>query len=167
MHARTMELMLAGVSWDNRNGSKAAFWISDEDRDWFAMKTAAKGKIAGQRFAVAIVEIGDDELPKEDVTLQVKGPVPNPEPKAPSKSKFPDGLKGLSVRWCLDPDFQRWAHGEFFTDINEIGAKLAILGVCDIQSRSELESNDAAIAVFNKSIREPYMAHRAAEGLDD
>jgi len=163
--AGTMELMLAGVSWDNRNGSKVTFWINDEDRDWFAMKTAAKGKIAGQRFMAAIVEIGDDEQPK-DVTLQVSGPVPNPEPKAPSKSKFPDGLKGLSVRWCLDEHCQRWMHEQFDAEISEAGAKAAVLEICGIQSRNELDTNAAAQEEFNTYIREPYAARRRKDGLD-
>ena len=163
--AGTMELMLAGVSWDNRNGSKVTFWINDEDRDWFAMKTAAKGKIAGQRFMAAIVEIGDDEQPK-DVTLQVSGPVPNPEPKAPSKSKFPDGLKGLAVRWTLDPHFQKWAQDEFDADPTEAGARQTILDLCAITSRSELDDNHVAQQDFDRYVREPYAAQRRKDGLD-
>ena len=165
VRAKTAELMLAGWSETHNGGCKVSFFITAEDLEFFRMMTVAKGKTAGQRIMAAMVEIGDDEQPK-DVTLQVSGPVPNPEPKAPSKSKFPDGLKGLSVRWCLDEHCQRWMHEQFDAEISEAGAKVAVLEICGIQSRNELDTNAAAQEEFNTYIREPYAAQRRKDGLD-
>lgn len=65
------EMQLAGWSQTHTSGNKITFWLADEEGlEPFKLLTARKGNHAGHRFAVVMVEIGDDELPvnhNEDV----------------------------------------------------------------------------------------------------
>lgn len=68
------------------------------------------------------------------------------------------GLALLAVEWCKDPEFLEWMKSETsYIAESESDARLAILDICDIQSRRELETDRRAIAVFNQEIRGPYM----------
>lgn len=68
------------------------------------------------------------------------------------------GLALLAVEWCKDTEFHEWMRSETaYIAESESDARLAILDICDIQSRRELETDRRAIAVFNQEIRGPYM----------
>ena len=72
------EMQLAGWSQTHTSGNKVTFWLPDDDAmESFKLLTARKGNRAGQRFAVVMVEIGDDEMPidhTEDVIDMVEIP---------------------------------------------------------------------------------------------
>ncbi|WP_203234331.1 hypothetical protein [Burkholderia mayonis] len=58
------EMQLAGWSETHTGGCKVTFWLPDPaDLEAFRTLTVRKGNVAGHRFMVAMVEIGDDELP--------------------------------------------------------------------------------------------------------
>lgn len=164
MKPRSMELMLAGWHKDHSAGTKVTFWINDEDLEYFESMTCKKGKVAGQRLAAALVEIGDDEQP-----------VPHETPKRTSTSKFPGGLTGLSVMWVEDPHFREWLRmnrTEYvpthldLTD-SRAAARAAVFAICGIASRTELNDNKEAAELFRQRIMVPYAAARKADGLDD
>ncbi len=99
------------------------------------------------------------------------------------KPHFPDGLTGLSVRWCADMHFQMWLQDNFplewaaaeglATDFgnhaatDEAQSKGVILQMCGITSRKELNTNPAAAGHFDELIRLPYQAARKADDIDD
>lgn len=82
----------------------------------------------------------------------------------PAKGKFPPGLTGLAVKWCLDPRFQHWICDEYAAeydvdgDPSEAVAKEVLCYVCDVESRAQLNTDATAGALFNTRIREPYSA---------
>lgn len=78
--------MLAGWKESHNSGATVTFWLADPaSLDAFRGLTARKGNTAGQRLAMVLVEISDQETP-----------VPQPE-----KPKEPIGeLCRLAVMWC-------------------------------------------------------------------
>ena len=58
------EVQLKGWMIKHNTGAELAFWCADEaDIERLKNMTTRKGKQAGQRLAMVLVEIGDDELP--------------------------------------------------------------------------------------------------------
>jgi len=151
------EVQLAGWSDSHTSGAKVTFWLSDPALlEPFRGMTERKGKTAGQRLAMVLVEIGDDEKP-----------VPQPD-----KPKEPIGeLCRLAVMWCKDEQFQRWVQLRginrvvdgnnlpHFFGSGEDEAKSFILEFCGIGSRKELDTNTAAATKFHMGIRNPYMEY--------
>lgn len=117
----------------------------------FRGMTAAKKTMAGQRLAVVVVEIGDDEQPKE------------PEPSSQSSPLGPLAL--LAVRWCKEPWFIEWCEEKFpnfarWSDKGrgvELACRRLILSVCHIESRKDLDTDRKAADTFHREIREPFM----------
>lgn len=139
------EVQLAGWSETHNGGAKVTFWLSDSSAlEAFRRMTVAKGKIAGQRLACVLVEIGDDEQPVES---PVEVPVKQPGEKL-------TGLALLAVQWCQDSVFINWLQVE-----NEYQAKLAVCEICGITSRKELNTNKGAAILFDQNIRGPFMMH--------
>ena len=116
--------------------------------------------------AVALAPVADrPDVYAEPIALAV--PV-TPEPKPKSKAKFPGGLTGLAVRWCIDEAFQAWLMGAFGNEWDLVVqshkedvdpaevAKEVICNVCGIGSRKELDANHAAGAIFDRKFRLPY-----------
>jgi len=156
MDVINIEVMLLGWSESHNGGAKVVLQLaSPDDLEPFKRMTVAKGKVAGQRLALAIVEIGDDEKP---VQTQPVGP-----------------LCRLAAQWCKDAEFQRWlwdAHdGTVDAVINAMPAAPAaefgdatttdvaarvVRMLCGVQSRRELDTNPNAGRSFHKLIREPY-----------
>ena len=143
------EVQLAGWSESHNSGCKVTFWLADpSDLDAFRAMTVKKGNQSGQRLACVLVEIGEDEKPVA------------PEP-------IVDGLGPLcllAVKWCRDPQFQKWAVEEFpfinpagYRDDEEF-CKAVVCSVCSIESRKQLDISKAAADLFHKHIREPYRA---------
>jgi hypothetical protein len=130
--------MLAGWSETHNGGAKVTFWLSDPDElAAFKQMTVAKGKTAGQRLACVLVEIGEDESPKE------------PEP--PKEELKGGPLAKLAGMWCQSADFQAWCGQE-----SAAGARAFILDTCGIDSRAELDHNQAAATRFHEDIRIQY-----------
>lgn len=134
------EVMLAGWSETHNGGAKVTLWLSDADElAAFKRMTVAKGKTAGQRLACVLVEIGDDEQPKE------------PEPPKDQPKGGP--LAKLAGMWCQSKDFQEWCGAE-----NSDEARTHILESCEIDSRAELDHDSDAANLFHEYIRIPYSA---------
>ena len=152
MKTINLEAMLLRWSETSNGGATIVLQLADpDDLEQFKLMTLAKGKIAGQRLQCVMVEIGDDELPKD---------LPDPGKGGP--------LSILAARWCRDPEFQKWINQALAPpfavglDMNlteeEIATSL-LRSVCGIKSRAELDHDDLASARFEAHIRRPYMAH--------
>lgn len=73
------------------------------------------------------------------------------------------GLALLAVLWCDDKTFRDWILLHFKNYVNmdvstPEGAAKFVRQYCGIRSRRDLMFNGEAIALFNRDIREPYMA---------
>jgi hypothetical protein len=141
------EVMLAGWSETHNGGAKVTFWLSDADElAAFKRMTVTKGKTAGQRLACVLVEIGDDELPKEP-----EPPTPASDremPPTPAEERKGGPLAKLAGMWCQRQDFQEWC-GQSNAD----QAREFILDTCGIDSRVELDHNPKAAEKFHEEIR--------------
>lgn len=134
------EVMLAGWSETHNGGAKVTFWLSDPDElAAFKSMTVAKGKTAGQRLACVLVEIGDDEQPKQ------------PEPQTPAEELKGGPLAKLAGMLCQSKDFQKWCGV-----ISSSEAREFILNECGISSRVELDHNHKAAELFHKKVRIPH-----------
>lgn len=111
----------------------------------------------GKRYMLAIVEIGDDELPAQQPT-KTEGP---PQPEKPKGGP----LAKLAGMWCNDPKFWEWAAQSCGAEVScEQHAADVIRAWCEIDSRAELDSSPAAGALFQRFVRGPYMKHLAMTG---
>jgi hypothetical protein len=132
-----------------------------DDLEPFRGMTAAKKTMAGQRLAIVIVEIDDQELPK------------TPPPIEADKETAKGGeLAKLAGRLCADPKFQEWVIEHLATmkpprgeDRLPPGESAAIIvrRVCGIASRAELDHNEDAAVIFHERIRKPWAAHCQGE----
>lgn len=77
---------------------------------------------------------------------------------ASSKSEKPLGpLCQWIVIACQDAAFQRWLSLEMGRPVqNEVEAKEIVCNTCGIESRRELDENEAAAKIFHMKVREPY-----------
>jgi len=69
----------------------------------------------------------------------------------------------LAVQFCADPMFQEWLSSLTPGDwppFTEEEARQEILNGCDIASRRELDTNNAAADLFHQLYRKPFMAWR-------
>jgi hypothetical protein len=147
------EVQLAGWSESHTSGCKVTFWLSDPgELEAFRAMTVRKGNASGQRLAMALVEIGDDEKP-----VQESGAFTQPEQTGLGP------ICKLAVQWCKDPMFMEWfiAPGEPKT---EEACRVSMLHACGIESRRELDTNKHAADLFHKRIREPYAEWRKGNG---
>ena len=103
-------------------------------------EVAAMGLIPGVPFAVA------------RMTKDVAGKLAIQEQKQEPKEK-PGELCIMACTFCEDPMFWEWA-----LVISEKGAKAAILQVCGISSRKELDTDEHAAKAFHQQIRKPFLA---------
>jgi hypothetical protein len=158
------EMQLAGWSESHTGGCKVTFWLSSPDElAAFRALTVRKGNTAGHRFMAALVEIGDDEQPAQ--------PAPVADMVIPITDKPKGGaLAKLAGMWCNDAEFHYWISEN--THEGVIGAccspgeaKAFICGMCNINSRAELDNNARAAEKFNNLIRGPYSKHLIARGL--
>jgi hypothetical protein len=139
------EVQLLNWSETHNGGAKIVLQLADAaDLESFKAMTVRKGKVAGQRLAVVMVEIGDDE---------------QPVPQSEQKSR-PGELCVMACTFCADPQFQYWASTQCGACDTEAEAKRFILGMCWIESRKELDTSAVASGRFHKYIREPYLAWR-------
>jgi len=150
------EIMLAGWQESHTAGAKITFWLPDaEDLEPFKGMTSKKGNTAGQRFMAVLVEIGDDELPKDEAI--------NHFPDATKMVEKPKGgqLARLAGMWCIEPEFWEWLNtlDSWLPIENESDAKCAIYVLCSIDSRAELDNNPEAAEKFHRLIRIPYMEY--------
>lgn len=146
------EVMLAGWKESHTSGAVVSFWLPDADAlDVFRGLTAKKGNTAGQRFMAVLVEVNDDETPKE------------PEPVQPAHRQL-GPLALLACQWCRDAQFQAWAghnwpHADDSGPLTEEQCRMLVLDICKIGSRRELDTVPAAAAKFLQEFRLPYMGY--------
>lgn len=116
-----------------------------EDLGPFRGMTAAKATQAGQRLACVLVEIGENEQPKE--------------PQAPTQPWVPKGgeLAKLAGIFCATAEFQEWAGVD-----TEEAAAAWLRDTCGIKSRAELDHDHGAAVLFHNLIRKPWLAHQGA-----
>src|SRR5690606_4263257 len=105
------------------------------DLDPFKSMTVAKGKTAGHRLAVVIVEIGDDEQPVQ-------------------RQEKPKGgeLARLAGMLCQNPRFQDWCECE-----SPESAAAWIREACQVESRAELDHDLSAANKFHRIVRIPFL----------
>lgn len=167
----TMELMLVRWAESSNGGASVTFLLADPDElaPFKALTTAKTGK-GGQRFMAVLAMLGDDEAPL---------PVPAPGPPAPCPAPPPPAKGGplsqLAGRWCSSSAFQEWVRGVYdrhmggdgsgFGDIGDGQlepadlARHAILVLCDVDSRAELDHAPGAAKRFHELIRKPFAMH--------
>lgn len=134
--------------------------------------------LEGKRFMAVLVQIGDDELPV------IGNPTSETKPGKSRNDCEPLGdLCWRAVQWCKEPEFYEfiapiydWALGGkgFGTGDICVGRDVAtredfcrhaVLVLCEIQSRKELDTNPEAARKFNQLIRGPYQKHLIARGV--
>lgn len=77
-----------------------------------------------------------------------------PTPEKPKGGE----LARLSGIWCNEPKFWRWIRTVGGPEIdNNMHAAEWIRKTCDVESRAELDHNEAAGEYFHQAIRLPYM----------
>lgn len=170
----TTELMLLRWAESSNGGASITFLLSDAaELAPFKAMTVAKGGKAGQRFMAALALLGDDEQPVPVPGLAAvrgqQGPGADPH-----QARRPLGgpLARLAGQWCADAAFQRWirqTHGQAMaaawgeTEAADMApaefARQAILLLCGIDSRAELDHDEAAEDEFHTHVRLPYADH--------
>lgn len=102
----------------------------------------------GTRFVAAMVEVGDDELPKLA------------KPKANWQDVTPAAQAGIR---CAEPMFRAFLNEvrQYATDDPEEAAD-AVRDICGVQSRTELSSNHKARVIWHQ-LDQQYQAWKAAE----
>lgn len=67
-------------------------------------------------------------------------------------------LSKLAAMWCSDPQFWKWLiiSGLEIKIQNSNDARIAVLDICEINSRAELDNNDNAAKLFHEFIRIPF-----------
>jgi len=129
------EVMLLGWTETHNGGATVKFLLSDpSELEAFKTMTVRKGKVAGQRLACVLVEIGDDEKPV----------VHEQKPKGGELSR----LAGI---WCKDVRFHDWSNAA-----NEEEARQFMLDTCMVSSRADLDNDDSAAQIFHNLIRIPF-----------
>lgn len=142
------EVQFRRYSDTSTQGAQIVLGLADRDE-----LQALVGK-EGKRFMAVLVEIGDDEAPV-DVQKAKVGP-----------------LCSLAVQWCKSAEFLGWVrpvYDKFFggdgSGWGDIGSedmgpeafcRHAILVLCDVDSRKELDKSKEAADRFHNCIRRPY-----------
>lgn len=163
------EMQLAGWVENHNSGAKITFWLPDSnDLEVFKGLTARKGNTAGHRFAVVLVEIGDDELPVDPDVL-------NFEQKLYTSSehvqKTPE-IKhkgGELAKWagmlCRDREFELWLSNEYPREYVDCLQDCAtwIREKCNVDSRAELDHNQEAGRIFREQVMAPFAEWKEAQ----
>lgn len=121
----------------------------------------------GTRYAMVLVEIGDDELPvQKEVPATSRQEVPQNTP--------PDGMKRMDWREvqpaaqagirCGDPVFAAFLREEYTAEWKESGnnAEECVRRICGVKSRSELSIVHASRVIW-KMLDEQFLAWKVAE----
>ena len=96
-------------------------------------------------------------FPSIDMPCALAPLVPDFE-RIEDKQKGPGPLCRLAAIWCKDRDFLEWADwmagGDIFT---EEDAANWIRKTCEVESRRDLDNDQAAALRFQQFVREPFM----------
>ncbi|URI08942.1 hypothetical protein MW290_25575 [Aquincola tertiaricarbonis] len=161
-----LEVMLANWSESHSNGAKVTFWLADPaDLDVFRTLTVRKGNRAGQRFMAVFALLGDGETPEPIPGVHVpdQAAAGQPAGKPPAAPAVPaDRGKGgrlarLASQLCRNPAWRRWAQDKHCVQLpDEAAARALVLQLCGIESRAELDHNQAAANLFHAELRRPF-----------
>lgn len=154
-HLFNGEVQLAGWRESHSTGAMVTFWLSDpSDLDAFRRLTSRKGNIAGQRLAMALAEIPDDD----DSSIPMVPAIP---PSAiPDDCDGPKGgqLSRLAAIMGANPAFQHYVREAFGEDMKTEGECADFIrSVCKITSRAELDHNPKAASIFHERFRKPFV----------
>ncbi|MGH8908294.1 MAG: hypothetical protein ACRD0K_17745 [Egibacteraceae bacterium] len=158
------EMQLAGWGDSHNGGAKIVLWLPDADHlGPFRDLTARKGKLAGQRLMVVMMEVNDDE--------SMGG--------APAIQRAAQQFTGLGpagmwlVARCRELEFRKWlaeTHKQSWNecwkaldlvaaaDRPEATARLVVKRVLGVDSRKDVDGNEKAMEVFNV-MRVKYAKH--------
>ncbi len=146
-------MQLAGFADGSRGGPRLTLRLADrsELEKFIGME--------GRRFAVVMVELGDDETPTEE---------PAPVARSAVRRERMAPLCEWAVMRCGEPMFQRWAAGhpeapKYRKDTAVETAKAAVLHLCGIGSRKELDTSAKAASALHALVRKPYAAWLASQ----
>lgn len=114
-----------------------------------------------RRFMAVLVEVGDDEQPVEPVA---KAPAPAPSVKRERMAP----LCEWAVMRCAEAPFQRWAAGhpeapKYRKETPAETAKAAVLHLCGVESRRDLDTDAQAAQALHSLVRKPYSAWLALQ----
>jgi hypothetical protein len=138
------EVMLAGWNDSHTGGAKITFWLPDDaDLEVFRTMTVKKGKVAGQRFMMVLVEIDDDEMPKQQT---------NHRASSDAHLMITGDAFVRYVRQTI-AGAQDWDAAKV-----RLWAKAAM----EVGSLSELDSDPRALKRFHEVVRRPF-----AEWMDN
>jgi len=152
------EVMLKGWN-DGTTGWKVEFWMHGSDGvvEMHPFLQCSKN----DQFHVALVELDDDN---EAIDQTKRDRVIRAQDRKRSQPK----LSNYAAMLCRTPEFWHWLHEEDKIDMNAIGdtkctpqdaesrAKDWMYTVLGIQSRSELDSDEAKAESFHSKVRLPY-----------
>jgi hypothetical protein len=134
------EVMLLRWADSSTGGRTVTFTLEDtpDDPERHPFKGLPCGK-DGQRFALVVVPIGEAEHPS------FEQPTEQPKPERPHR-RFDDMPKSQqSALLCNDMEFQ-----EFMLSDDAEQAARRVREYCDVESRSQLDSNAGAAAEWDK-----------------
>lgn len=129
----------------SRTGPKLVLQLPDDDAlEHFRAATVAKGGKAGQRYAIVVVEVADDETPVNQQTRQ--------QPERPKGGPVSRDAAGF----CNSEVFRgyvQWSnHWDFLAAPDEAAQHLR--DYCRIESRAELDHNPCARERYEQLKRE-------------
>lgn len=82
-----------------------------------------------------------------------------PTPEKPKGGE----LARLAGIWCNEPKFWRWIYTADGSEVDsDMQAAAWIRGICDVESRADLDHNNEAGEYFHQAIRLPYMDYLKA-----
>lgn len=146
------EAQLADYGETANGGPYVKFRLADSNElDPFRGQDRAAKNKAGKRYIMMLIEVADDEKP-------IKQPKPEKEKGGP--------LSRRAAALCREEEFQlfvkasapvMWRDAESNCVNPVMIAREYILHVCGIQSRAELDHNEAAAKLFDRSILSPYI----------
>jgi hypothetical protein len=140
------ELQLLGWAESDKGGRTVKFQVAGEDAEHPFKRFKSKA-----RFAVVLVEIGDDEQP---VT----------QPDAPvSQTSSGLRLSNECALLCKDKDFWTWI-GSMVWGVpihSEQKCAEVVKDVLEIESRADLDRDEAAAARFITELLNPFRAWKA------
>ncbi len=161
------EVMLAGADWSHNSGHSAKFFFSDTDLDANPMAefTVRRGKRAGTRFHMILIEIQDDEEPVNQDQRKKLEQATDTEPTGKTGKRRQAGML------CRSPEFHGYlrslgyikdTHSESF---RESIAKEFVLRVVGIKSRKELDTEPEAWIRYQNEVMRPFNRYLRANGI--
>lgn len=134
------DVMLMGWGDSNTRGRTVTFQLSDDgDSHPFREATVKSGKKAGQRYVMVLVEVDDNE--------EIK-------PRTPSQVAF---------LLCRDEQFWHWINEHSFANASsEEEARAFVCETCKVSSRSKLDTEPHAAALWDAMIFAPFNKYRTA-----